>query len=133
MDLRRPIKPIILQIRKQPQFVAMDKPDDEQAFMRKKFRYGVDDRKNVGFGLWQLAYGSKATLDATSYAAARAAMMSYTKEDGITPLGIVPTHLVTGPSLESTAKAVIEKTNLAGGESNIWYNTVKYVNVPWLA
>jgi phage major head subunit gpT-like protein len=133
MDLRRAIKPIILQVRKTPEFVAMDKVDNEQVFMRKKYMYGVDDRKNVGFGLWQLAYGSKQTLDATSYAAARAAMMSFTREDGVTPLGVIPTHLVHGPTLESAAKTAIDAANQAGGASNIWYNTVKTVNVPWLA
>jgi len=133
MDLRRPIKPIILQMRKRPEFVALDNPTDENVFMRKKFMYGVDDRKNVGFGLWQLCYGSKQTLDETSYAAARAAMMSFKKEDGATPLGIIPTHLIHGPLLESTAKNVIDAANKEGGTSNIWYQTVKTVNVPWLA
>ena len=133
LDLRRPIKPIILQMRKKPEFVALDKPDNEANFMRKKYLYGVDDRKNVGFGLWQLAYGSKQTLDATGYAAARAAMMSFKREDGVTPLGVIPTHLVHGPTLESAAKTVVDAANQAGGASNIWYNTVKTVNVPWFA
>jgi phage major head subunit gpT-like protein len=133
MDLRRPIKPIILQIRQKPQLIAKDDPRDDKVFMRDEFVYGIDDRKNVGFGLWQLCYGSKQTLDATSYAAARAAMMSFTREDGVTPLGIIPTHLIHGPTLESTARTVIDAANQAGGASNIWYNTVKTVNVPWLA
>ena len=131
MDLSRPIKPMILQIRRAPQFVAMDKPDDENVFMRKKFRYGVEDRKNVGFGLWQLAYGSKQTLDATSYAAARAAMMAFTNDEGL-PLGIKPTHLVVPGTLESAGKAIVEAQFLASGGSNVWYNTAKLVVCPWL-
>lgn len=133
LDLRRPIKPIILQIRKRPEFAALDSPDNPETFMRKKFIYGVDDRKNVGFGLWQLCYGSKQTLNAANYEAVRAAMMSFKREDGETPLGIIPTHLVHGPTLESAAKTVIDAANQAGGASNIWYQTVKTVNVPWLA
>ncbi|KQC03146.1 MAG: hypothetical protein APR55_07110 [Methanolinea sp. SDB] len=132
LDLSRPIKPIVLQIRKRPEFVAMDKPDDENIFMRKKFRYGVDDRKNVGYGLWQLAYGSKQTLDATYYAAARAAMMSFTNDEGV-PLGIVPTHLVVPPTLEANGRAVVEAQSNAAGASNVWYGTAKLVVVPWLA
>lgn len=132
MDLSRPLKPIILQIRKRPEFVSMDRPDDENVFMRKKFRYGVDDRKNVGFGLWQLAYGSKQTLDATAYAAARAAMMSYTN-DNLVPLGIMPTHLVVGPTLESSGRAIIEAQFNSTGASNVWYRTAQLVVVPWLA
>jgi len=135
LDLSRPIKPIILQIRKRPQFVAMDRPEDENAFMRKKFRYGVDDRKNVGYGLWQLAYASEDTLNAANYAAARAAMMSFKRDDGDgnTPLGIMPTHLVVPPTLESAGRAVVEAQFDTTGASNVWYNTVKLVVVPWLA
>ncbi len=138
MDLSRPIKPLVLQIRKRPEFVAQDRPTDDNVFMRKKFRYGVDDRKNVGFGLWQLAYGSKQTLDATNYAAARAAMMSYKRDVGenaaeAPPLGIMPTHLVVGPTLESAGRAIVEAQFNAAGASNVWFNTAKLVVVPWLA
>ncbi|SPD73809.1 Mu-like prophage FluMu major head subunit [uncultured Desulfobacterium sp.] len=133
LDLRRAIKPVILQINKRPEFVRQDKPEDESVFMRKKFRYGVDDRKNVGFGLWQIAYGSKDTLDATNYAAARAAMMGYTKDDGVTKLGIVPTHLVYGPTNESAARTLIVNERNAAGASNPWYKTVEPALVPWLA
>jgi phage major head subunit gpT-like protein len=132
LDLSRPIKPIVLQRRKQPEFVAQDRPEDEHAFMRKKFRYGVDDRKNVGYGLWQLAYGSKDTLNDTSYAAGRAAMQAFKNDEGV-PLGIVPTHLVTGPANESAGRKLLEGQHATGGESNPWFNTAKLVIVPWLA
>lgn len=131
MDLSRPIKPIILQMRQQPQFVALDRPDDESVFMRKKFLYGVDDRKNVGYGLWQLAYGSKDTLNATNYAAARAAMMAFTNDEGV-PLGIKPTHLVVPGSLESAGKTIVDAQIGSNGASNIWYGTAKLVVCPWL-
>lgn len=58
MDVSRPLKPIILQKNKEIRFVAMDKEDDENVFMRDTFRYGVDSRCNVGYGLWQLAFKS---------------------------------------------------------------------------
>jgi len=133
LDLRKAIKPIILQVRKTPEFVAQDKMDDENVFLRKKFRYGVDDRKNVGYGLWQIAYGSKDTLNAANYAAARAAMMAYTKEDEVTKLGISPSHLVYGPTNESAARTLIVNERNDAGASNPWYNTVEPVLVPWLA
>lgn len=132
LDLSRPIKPIVLQVRKRPQFVAMDKPDDSNAFMRGKYLYGVDDRKNVGFGLWQLAYGSKLELNATNYDAARSAMGSFKNEEGV-PLGINPTHLIVPPTLEAAGKKVLDAQFDAAGASNIWYNTAKLVVVPWLA
>ena len=133
LDLSRPIKPIILQIRKRPEFVAQDRPTDENVFMRKKYRYGVDDRKNVGFGLWQIAYGSKDTLNAANYAAARAAMMGYTKDDNATKLGIMPTHLVYGPTNESAARTLLVNERNDAGASNPWFQTVKPVLCPWLA
>lgn len=132
MDLSRPLKPMIWQERKKPEFVAKDNPTDDNAFMNKKFLYGVDDRKNVGFGLWQLAYGSKDTLNATNFEAALTAMGSL-KNDYGKPLGVNPTHLVFPPALEGAAKDVIAKQNLANGESNKWFNTVELVKVPWLA
>jgi len=132
LDLSRPIKPIILQIRQKPEFVAQDRPTDENVFMRKKYRYGVDDRKNVGYGLWQIAYGSKDTLNAANYAAARAAMMAYTKDDGVTKLGIRPTHLVYGPTNESAARTLIVNERNDAGASNPWYKTVEPVLVTWM-
>jgi len=132
LDLSRPIKPIVLQMRKRPEFVSLDNPDDEHVFMRKKFRYGVDDRKNVGYGLWQVAYGSKDTLDANSYSAARAAMMAFANDESI-PLGIMPTHLVVPPTLESAARKILTVNTNELGAGNEWYNTAQLIVVPWLA
>jgi len=132
LDLSRPVKPLIFQVRREPQFVAMDRPDDEHVFMRRKFRYGVDDRKNVGFGFWQMTYASKDTLNSTNYAAARAAMMSFKNDEGV-PLGIVPTHLVVPPTLEEAGKKIVETQNDAAGAGNPWYGTAKLLVVPWLA
>lgn len=58
-DLSKPLKPLILQTRKSPVFVAHDKVDDEAVFMRKEFIYGVDYRGAVGYGLPHLALWSK--------------------------------------------------------------------------
>lgn len=58
LDTSRAVKPIILQINKEAEFVAQDKLDDEAAFMRKEFRYGIDTEDNVGYGLWQQAYAN---------------------------------------------------------------------------
>lgn len=56
LDLSKPIKPFIFQNRKNPEFVALDKTDSYENFMSKGILYGVDNRFNMGFGLWQLAY-----------------------------------------------------------------------------
>lgn len=58
MCTTRPLKPIIFQQRQKPKFVAKTDEKDDNVFMQKKFLYGVDSRDNVGFGFWQMAYGS---------------------------------------------------------------------------
>lgn len=52
------LKPLILQERKGVEFIAQDNPDSEGYFNRAEYRFGADWRGNVGFGLWQLAYGA---------------------------------------------------------------------------
>lgn len=54
-DTRRPIKPLVFQNRKQPNFVAMTSETDENVFSRREFLYGVDARGNAGYGPWFLA------------------------------------------------------------------------------
>lgn len=131
LDTNRPLKPIIFQRRKDYGFTAMTSMDDEEVFMRKTFRYGIDARVNVGFGLWQMAFGSKATLDATNFDAAVAAMMAFKSDEG-RPLGVKPKVLVCGPSNRAAAKAVIETETLANGQSNTNFKAVELMVVPWL-
>ncbi len=128
MDLSWPIKPLVLQVRKEPEFVAMDKPTDENVFMRKQFLYGVDDRKNVTYGLWQMAYGSKQTLDAANYETARTALGSVPNESG-DKLGMRGTHLVVPQSLEGAARRIVKNTDNGGNE---WFGTAEIIVVPWL-
>ena len=110
----------------------MDNPEDEGVFMRKELRYGVDARLNVGYGLWQMAYASKQTLDATAYGAARAAMMSFKGDNG-KPLGVVPDLLVVPPSLEGTGLTILQAEKNAAGADNIYRNTARLLVSPWLA
>lgn len=58
LDTTKPVKPLIFQQRKKPEFVAKDNIKDDNVFFNKEFIYGVDSRDNAGYGLWQLAYGS---------------------------------------------------------------------------
>lgn len=44
------VKPVIFQDRQAPEFVSLDDPKGERAFMRKQFLYGVDARFVTGFG-----------------------------------------------------------------------------------
>lgn len=132
MDTSKPIKPLIYQKRKDYQFVALDNPEDPNVFFKDEFIYGADGRGNVGYGLWQLAYGSKQTLDATNYQAGRTAMMSLKGDNG-RPLNITPNVLVVPPSLEGQAKAILQAEKNAAGADNIYRGTAKLVVVPMLA
>ena len=127
-----PLKPVILQKRKEWEFVAKDDTRDDNVFMRKKYVYGVDGRMNVGYGFWQQAWGSKQTLNAANYAAARAAILSM-KGDGGVPLGLVPNLLVVPPSLEGAARKIVASQLVNGGETNEWAGTAEVLMTPWLA
>ncbi|ODT20471.1 MAG: hypothetical protein ABS35_19585 [Kaistia sp. SCN 65-12] len=128
----RPLKPVILQTRKDFGFTSKDSPTDDNVFDNNEFVYGSDARGNVGFGFWQFAWGSKQTLNAANYAIARAAI-SGMKGDYGRPLGLMPTHLIVPPGLESAARKLLNSENAAGGETNEWKGTAELVVVPWLA
>ena len=132
LDVSRALKPIILQRRRDFEFVAKTRLDDDHVFMNKEFIYGTDARANVGFGFWQFAYGSKQTLNATNYATARAAV-SGMKGDHGRPLGLMPNLLVVPPALESAARKILNSEYAAGGETNEWKGTAELLIVPWLA
>jgi phage major head subunit gpT-like protein len=136
MDVSRVLKPIILQKRRDFQFQAMDRLDDEHVFKNKEFIYGADARGNVGFGFWQFCWGSKQTLNAENYAEARAALAGM-KGDYGRPLGLlagaVKPLLVFPPSLESAARKLLNSENASGGETNEWKDTAEPLMVSWLA
>ena len=86
---------------------------------------------NAGFGLWQLAYGSKGNLDPDNYAAARAAMMDF-RADGGRILGVRPTVLVVPPELEARALQVLNAQLTENGGSNVWANTAQLIVTPYV-
>jgi len=131
MDLSRPIKPLIFQLRRDVELVALTQPTDANVFMTKKFIWGIDGRYNAGFGFWQMAVKSKATLNEDNLAAARALMRSYVDSDGKL-LGMVPTTLVVGPSLETAAEKLLMNLVLANGESNVNKGKYKLIVSPFL-
>lgn len=127
----RPLKPIIYQERKAPVFTAKDRETDDNVFERNEFVYGVDMRCNVGYGLPQLAWGSKQTLNAANYAIARAGIGGM-KADGGSPLGLTGNLLVVPQSLESAGRKLLNSEYGAGGETNEWKGTAELLVVPWL-
>lgn len=132
LDLSRALKPIIFQRRADYQMTFLDNPTDEDVFKRKMFVYGVDGRCNTGFGLWQLAYGSRVALNGDNYEAARVAMMNFRGDQG-RPMGIMPTHLVVPPALEHAARQLLIAERDGMGATNVWQGTAQLIVSPWLA
>jgi len=132
LDCSRMIKPMIFQRRRDYDLRRMDRLEDEHVFTTDNFRYGVDARVSAGYGLWQLAYGSKQTLNATNYEAAREALLGM-KGDAGRPLGIMPTHLVVPPSLDAEAREILISERNANGATNKWRGTAELICSPWLA
>ncbi len=132
IDTKKPLRPIILQERQAPQLVAMDQDTDEQVFRARQYRYGVHARRNVGYGFWQVAWGSKQALNKTYYEAARVGLMGM-KGDYGRPLGLMPDTLIVPPALEREALELINAERDSNGATNVYRGTAKIVVVPWLA
>ena len=132
LDTRRALKPLIWQERKKPEFVAKDDPTDDRVFMKDEYVYGTDSRGNVGFGFWQMAFGSKAELTEANLQAAYTAMTTL-KGDEDRPLGILPNLLVVHPSLKFKADELLKAQLKNGGASNIMQGLVESLSSPWLA
>lgn len=56
LDTSKPVKPFIYQERKAPTFVQQTTEENDNVFMRKKFRMGAEARAAGGYGFWQMAY-----------------------------------------------------------------------------
>jgi phage major head subunit gpT-like protein len=130
LDTTRSIKPIILQNRRAANLQAMTKLDDEHVFTANEYRFGVDCRRNVGFGLWQLAYGSRKDLTADNLWAAISAMRAF-EADGGRKLGVRPNVLVVPASLEKAATRLLER-ELDANSSNELRNRLELVVADYL-
>lgn len=133
VDDTRALKPLLFQERKPfSNLIRKDQETDDNVFFKKEFVYGIDGRCQVGFGFWQMAWGSKQTLDATHYEAARVGLGSLKADNG-NPLAINPRVLIVPPSLEGAAREIVGNQYNAAGGSNKWYGTAEVLVVPYLA
>lgn len=126
VDTSKVIKPFIFQQRKDYTFVRKDQDGDDNVFLRNEYIYGVEARANAGYGLWQLAYASDKTLDATNFAAARTAMMSLKAPTG-KPLGIKPDLMLVAPAFEDDALKLL---NL---DTSHYKGALELIVCPWMA
>lgn len=131
-DLRRPVKPVIWQTRRAYDLKRQDRPNDPNVFERDSYLYGVDARVNAGYGLWQIIWGSKQTLNKTNYKTGFAAIEGMTG-DYAKPLGLKPTHLIVPPTLREAGLEIVNAERDSAGATNVWRGTAELVVVPWLA
>lgn len=130
-DTSRAIKPLIWQEREPYEFQTQNTDNSDHVFMKDEYRYGIRARCNAGFGLWQLAFASKAELVSANYAAARQTMMQFTGDEG-QMLGITPTLLVVPTTLEEKARELLLAEKMPNGATNIWKDSVELIVTPWL-
>lgn len=135
LDLSRPLKPFLFQKRVAFDLVARQSLQDPTVFEKDRFVWGTRGRCNAGYGLWQLAFKSKADPTKDNIAAAVAAMRSRFKPDG-TPINIKPTHFMVPVSLEGRGRAVVnnEFVSISAGtaESNEWKGFAGLLINPYL-
>jgi len=134
LDTSRAIKPLLFQERIPYDFQTVTSDEDSWVFRNDVYEYGIRARVNAGFGLWQLAFASKATLNMSNYASARSAMASLKSDEG-RPLGIMPNLLVVGPSMEQAARKLVNNQLIDEGGvsvSNEWAGSVELMVSPWL-
>ena len=142
-DVSRPMKSVIFQRRKPYTFTRMNTEQDEQVFMKRQFRFGVDARVNMGVGFWQLCYCSNADLtNSNNFEKGRAALRAI-KTDAGDPFGAAAMTgeknlvLMVPSSLEGPALRLCHAELVAGGAagpagtggpiSNIWKGSARPV------
>lgn len=132
LDTRGVLKPFIYQERDKPELTTLMDPKADGVFTKDTYKFGIRMRNEGGYGFWQQARFSKATLNAASFDAGVLAMEELTA-DGGRPLGVSPNIVCVSPALRSTANAIIESALIGGGNSNPNYKQLEVKVVPWLA
>lgn len=123
VDLSKPLKPLLMQTRQEPEFLMVTDPEDSHVFKTGEFLMGAEARAACGYTFWQLAHRCTGALNEANYQAACEAMAALKDEEG-EPLEVKPTHIVVGTSNKVAARELFKKANLTGGESNIWFEDV---------
>lgn len=132
LDTSRAMRPFIYQERIPCNNISrLDQEGNANVFIQDEYHYGLRGRSNAGFGLWQLAFASKAPLTVANYEEARSAMVAFRGDEGRL-LGVKPTILLVPSTMEGAGRRVLTAANLAGGESNVWHNSAQLISTHWL-
>lgn len=118
LDTTKPLKPFIFQDRERTGLIVHNDPRrNERVFMDKEIVFGVSMRAAVGFGFWQLAYGSMNDLTIANIRKYAKEMRQVKSETGRT-LGINPNLLVCTAANEDRARDALKRSLIDSGESN---------------
>lgn len=60
------LKPIIYQTRRPVKIISYNKETDPNVFYKDEYIWGADGRFNVGYGYWQMAYGSDGAVESAA-------------------------------------------------------------------
>lgn len=132
LDLSRPVRPFVYQERVPFTMQRRDRDSDDNVFDEDNYLYGVRGRCNVGYGLWQLAFASKQTLDYTHYQDARAKLAKMRGDNGKL-LGVRGTHLLVPAELEGEGRKLLKSQISDNAGSNPWFESAELIVSPWLA
>lgn len=124
-----PVMPLIFQERKKADLVMKGDATDDNVFNRNEVVWGSHARANAGYTFWQLAFASKAELNADNYEAARKAIMSMTDDEG-EPLGLIPNLLVVGPANDRKARKLLVSERDDAGATNEYQGTAEILLSP---
>lgn len=100
-------------------------------FMRREILVGTSALYGLGYGRWQYAIGSKATLDYANFSEAKRRMLLFKDSNG-NPLGIRPDLLVYHPNLQEEVDALFDSPLINGGDTNPVAGTIQTYAAPYL-
>lgn len=109
LDTSKPLKPLIYQVREEPQFQSLTDLSNLHVFMTHEFIFGAHCRDSVGYGLWQTAIKSEQALTEENFLLAQERMYTFTNDEGRN-MRMRPNLLVVPRSLETTARKLIQQT-----------------------
>lgn len=112
VDNTRVLKPFVMQTRVPFNLVQRFNLEDPNVFDNDEFLWGTRGRMNAGYGLWQLAYYSKAAFTVANLEAGYAAMAAIRRPNG-DPMGIKPTTVIVPTVLLTQAKSYFENGLIA--------------------
>lgn len=125
------LKPILIQPRKAPEFVARTSLTDENVFINNIFQFGIDKRTGFGYGLPQLCVASNLPLTEENYLKARQMIRDMVGYDEQLPLDLEASNFYCGTDLEIAAKRLFNP-DFTNATSNIIKGDVKVTVTQWL-